>query len=90
MALIKCPECGQEISDKSSVCIHCGYPIKESPKDEPIASSGNIRTINGVKFDITPVIELMNSNQEIAAIKILRENTKLDLAEAKKYVESLP
>ena len=28
MALIKCPECGKEISDKSDVCIHCGYPIK--------------------------------------------------------------
>lgn len=27
MALIKCPECGKEISDKSSACIHCGYPM---------------------------------------------------------------
>lgn len=29
MALIHCPECGKEISDKSTVCIHCGYPISE-------------------------------------------------------------
>ncbi len=29
MALIKCPECGKEISDKSTVCIHCGYPLQE-------------------------------------------------------------
>lgn len=29
MSLIKCPECGKEISDKATVCIHCGYPIKE-------------------------------------------------------------
>lgn len=27
MALIKCSECGHEISDKSSQCIHCGNPI---------------------------------------------------------------
>lgn len=27
MSLIICPECGGEISDKSEVCIHCGYPI---------------------------------------------------------------
>ena len=27
MALIKCPECGREISDKAVACIHCGYPI---------------------------------------------------------------
>lgn len=25
--LIKCPECGKEVSDKAEVCIHCGYPI---------------------------------------------------------------
>lgn len=25
--LIKCTECGEEISDKSEKCIHCGYPI---------------------------------------------------------------
>ena len=29
MALIECPECGKQISDKSKVCIHCGYPIEE-------------------------------------------------------------
>lgn len=27
MALIKCPECGKEISDKAGNCPHCGCPI---------------------------------------------------------------
>ena len=27
MALIKCPECGKEISDKATCCIHCGCPM---------------------------------------------------------------
>ena len=27
MALIKCPECGKEISDKAGACPHCGCPI---------------------------------------------------------------
>lgn len=27
MALIKCPECGKEISDKAKSCPQCGYPI---------------------------------------------------------------
>ena len=27
MALIKCPECGKEISDKAPACIHCGFPL---------------------------------------------------------------
>lgn len=29
MALIQCPECKKEISDKSETCIHCGFPIKK-------------------------------------------------------------
>lgn len=29
MALIKCPECKKEISDKSQSCIHCGCPIEK-------------------------------------------------------------
>ena len=32
MALILCPECNQSISDKSDVCIHCGYPLSEMRK----------------------------------------------------------
>lgn len=27
MALIKCPECGNNVSDKSDKCVHCGFPI---------------------------------------------------------------
>jgi hypothetical protein len=33
MALIDCPECGKEISDKAPHCIHCGYR-QESPTAE--------------------------------------------------------
>lgn len=29
MALIKCPECRKEVSDKSAVCIGCGFPIRD-------------------------------------------------------------
>lgn len=29
MALIKCPECGKEISDKSEICIGCGFPLRD-------------------------------------------------------------
>ena len=31
MALINCPECNKEISDKAEVCINCGYKL---PKQE--------------------------------------------------------
>lgn len=29
MAVINCPECGHKISNKSNICIACGFPIKE-------------------------------------------------------------
>ena len=29
MALIKCPECGTEVSDKAKNCVKCGYPLAE-------------------------------------------------------------
>ena len=29
MALIKCPECGKEISDKAEICVNCGLKIAE-------------------------------------------------------------
>ena len=32
MALISCPQCGTQISDKAEKCIHCGYILKEQPK----------------------------------------------------------
>lgn len=27
MALVKCPECGKEISNTAKKCIHCGYRL---------------------------------------------------------------
>lgn len=32
MALINCPECNKEISDKAEICINCGYKL---PKPKP-------------------------------------------------------
>lgn len=37
MALMKCPECGKEISSLAKVCIHCGCPLHELEK------SGEVR-----------------------------------------------
>lgn len=31
MSLIKCPECGHDISDKSTACPNCGCPIDNTP-----------------------------------------------------------
>lgn len=41
MALINCPECSKEISDKVKACPHCGYPFEEQrsvsqTKNQPV------------------------------------------------------
>lgn len=34
MALIKCPECGKEISDNAQFCPNCGCPIQSKKKEQ--------------------------------------------------------
>lgn len=46
MALIKCPECGKQVSDTASNCPHCGAPIS----NDAIANLGagaQLTTIQG-------------------------------------------
>lgn len=38
--LINCPECGEQISDQSKQCIHCGYPLDRAQN----ITSENIKT----------------------------------------------
>lgn len=33
MALIKCPECGQEVSDRAATCPKCAFPLSELKTD---------------------------------------------------------
>lgn len=48
MALIKCPECNREISDKSKACIHCGYPLDDKNTN---------CLINGVSYDLSFLLD---------------------------------
>ena len=78
MALINCPECGKQISDKAPACIHCGYPIQT---EQTVSTSIS----NSKKVAIPSFSEF--SQQKIPAIKVVREVTGLGLAEAKEFVE---
>ena len=39
MALIRCPECGKQISSKAKACPHCGFPLDDviKPNEEELA-----------------------------------------------------
>ena len=55
MALIKCPECGKDISDKSPACIHCGYPLdlmaKSSSTNQTNKTEKSVKTEDGCNLD---------------------------------------
>ena len=52
MALIKCSECGKEISDKAVSCPKCGNPInekKEKTTNKKVENNTNtFKTSNGI------------------------------------------
>lgn len=50
MALIKCPECGREISDKAEICPKCGY--KNSEKYYKLSESKENRSSGMRKWRI--------------------------------------
>lgn len=80
MALIKCPECGKEISDKSKQCIHCGYPLDEL-KNETSNIINNENSSYSVKL-------ISFGKQKVKVIKIVREVSGLGLKEAKDMVDN--
>ena len=47
MALIKCPECGKEISDKAQICPGCGIKIDNENKDFTKTKKKRQKTVLG-------------------------------------------
>lgn len=76
MALITCPECGREISDKAVSCPGCGFPL-----------DGYVQEDSRSELDRL-VDDICARNQDrVKAIKELRENTGMDLKTAKDIMD---
>lgn len=74
MALIKCPECGKEISDKANSCPNCGYPI------ESLSSEGIVK----IRVSVLKAPTGFNGNQKVSIFsngKALWEGTSGEVAE---------
>ena len=46
MSLIDCPECNKEVSDSSSSCTHCGFPLE---KEKVLASNNSPDLTKSIK-----------------------------------------
>ena len=77
MALIQCPECGAQISDKALSCPRCGYPIPsaEKPRKSPRTSAkrhpklpngfGSIKRLSGNRtnpYAVYPPVTKFDTN----------------------------
>ena len=74
MALIKCPECGKEISDKAKNCIFCGYPLSELS--------------NFLYKEM--ILTNIESNKKVEFIIKLKEVLNIGFNEAKDIIQILP
>ena len=52
MALIKCPEGGNDISDRAPACIYCGYPISVENHQTKGSYHDKADTQNGAKTKV--------------------------------------
>lgn len=65
MALIKCPECGKDVSDKANACIHCGCPLTNNEQNDDVIvplSKNNICLINGAEHDLSWALDALKNN----------------------------
>ena len=75
MALIKCPECGRDVSDRAKACIHCGFPFNENaPQYE---KDTNVCIINGVQYDLSDLKNYVLDKQRRQEVSIYNKSQEL-------------
>lgn len=86
MALISCPECSREISDRAISCPHCGFPLAELGESE-----SNIEVEVNVSKpstdDLIADIISRQRNNKVEVIKDVKATLGVSLIEAKKMVD---
>ena len=70
MALINCPECNKQISDKAQSCPHCGCPINSNNgyfiyitgyRDTDTAVSAGLKEVLDLDLGYEKVVEILNN-----------------------------
>lgn len=66
MALIKCPECGNDVSEYAECCQICGCPIEIITKKQTVK---NECILNGSVFDFSEVKKFVDNDSKMEAVK---------------------
>ena len=89
MALIKCPECEKEISDKAKSCPHCGCPLNEDNSMSSYIDENSIVKSEPKKPDKKIIIIVLAVILAIAVGIIIFLITKPDDSDSKKTLNTV-
>ena len=84
MALITCPECGQSISDKAKICVHCGFELNNtkvcSECGSALESDDKFCKVCGCPIEISneKQLEIPTESNDLPA-ELLTEKTAVEL-----------
>lgn len=91
MALVNCPECGKEISDKSKACIHCGFPLEDTEPKE--SANGIVHLFEGYAANSLSVGDVSNIFSDVMqeVYKIKQSHSEQEAADliAKGIIDGL-
>lgn len=86
MALIKCPECGKEVSDKAPACIHCGFPMELIENEvEKVTISKEASSKTGYSMELIDY-----GNKKIPVATVLKNTLGINDVDALELVGSAP
>lgn len=75
MALIKCPECSREVSDRSKVCIHCGFPLDEIETNTELRPG--VCVVDGIGYDLSDLKDYVLSKQRRNEVSLYDKSQEL-------------
>ena len=100
MALIKCPECGKEVSNKALACIHCGCPLetgvdnveKNTMEESSLETASDVQveeveeqSVSGVEEEIKQEeSDVNNLNEEELNVTVDAESPVMECAVVEK------
>lgn len=83
MALLKCPECGNNVSSEATACPHCGYPVEKilNVKDNNLVNNGT----KNYKYDYYLILGGPSDRPPLAQMKKYSNNVFHLYFDGKKY-----
>lgn len=80
MALIRCSECGREISDKAAACIHCGCPITASTTVHTTANTAASNAPRSLSVNFNAVLSGAETEKTMQSVYVAQLGRNVEFA----------